>query len=329
MRLFNADGAGAGAGGEGAAGAVDPNDINYEAPTNVRGGAGTAGDAGEGEGAKEGEVVAGAEGEGEGAAKGGGKRTLVGDLQTERTRRQTAETALKERDDLIKSWEPILRKLDGREDLQRAVMEGRITAAQAETTKSRDEQHELREIAEDMGWYEGDGVTPDLVKAERHQQRVRKEAEKMVGARVAPLEQGTLQQKAMARVDVAVAYAEKTGDADPGIVREEMTKWAARNPGAVLDNEAGNMLYDRCVAMTVRAARAGGGGGKRAEAAGGGEREQVFVHTEGAGGKRESGPKLTAAEKDLGKQYGLTDKDWALGEAHSQVRRGYTRLTED
>lgn len=328
MRLFNADGAGAGAGGEGAAGAVDPNDINYEAPTNVRGGAGTAGDAGEGEGVKEGEGVAGAEGEGEGK----GPRTLVGDLQKERGRRQVAETALKERDDLIKSWEPILRKLDGREDLQRAVMEGRITAAQAETTKSRDEQHELREIAEDMGWYEGDGVTPDLVKAERHQQRVRKEAEKMVGARVAPLEQGTQLTKAMARVDVAVAYAEKTGDADPAIVREEMTKWAARNPGAVLDNDAGNMLYDRCIAMTVRRDRAIGGGGSRraaADSGAGGEREQVFVHTEGAGGKRESGPKLTPAEKELGKQYGLEPKDWALGEAHSQVRRGYTRLTED
>jgi hypothetical protein len=58
------------------------------------------------------------------------------------------------------------------------------------------------------------------------------------------------------------------------------------------------------------------------------ERPDDVLMTEAPGGKV-SGPKLTNSERELGKQFGLTDKDWERAEVHAGVKRGYTRLTDD
>lgn len=261
----------------------------------------------------------------------GRKNSLVDDLRKERETNKSLAQELDEQRRVLDSWRPILERLDGRPDLQQAVLSGEMTIAKAEATKASDDQTELKEIAEDLGYYKlkADGTpdydAPDLTRAERYRARHLKWAQQTAEQKVQPFAQ-TEQQRAIAsRIDQAVAYAQKQGDADPEIVREEMTKAAQKNPQWILDNDAGNLLYDRAVARTVRDK---GGMRRAAPAKDATEPETRMVVTEAPGGKR-TGPNITAAERELGKQFGLTDKDWELADAHSQVRRGYTRLTED
>jgi hypothetical protein len=326
MTLWNAGGAGAAAGGEEAA--VDPAAVNYDAPTNAR--AGTSETGAEVEEATEEKTTEAAEGETateEGAKPA--KRTLVGDLQAERGKRQTAEAALAERDALIQSWTPILRKLDGRPDLQQAVLDGTVTVAQAERTKEREDRAQLEDLAQDFGWYETDGTTPDLKRAEKHLALIRREAAKIAGTEVAPVRQQIANREAATRVDQAVAYCIEKGHADPDFVRAELTKIARTNPEHLLDNARGNGLYEMIIGKASMQGKVFKG---KAPAKGKTEtteeRETAFVHTESSGSKG-SGPKLTSAEKQLGEQYGITEKDWQRAEAHSGVRRGYSRLTDD
>lgn len=305
--------------------ALDPGDINYDLPNAARTGAQPDKD-GDGPGEPDAEAEKEPEKAAADAEPEKPKRTLVGDLQKERERARTAEATLE-------SWRPIIARLDGRPDLQTAVIDGRVTIAQAEAAKEREDKAELVEIAEDLGYYtkNADGTfnfeKPDLDRAERYRARHLKWAKQTAEPMVQPLTMDSQLSKAMARVEAAVQYAIKEGDADPDIVREELTAAARKNPAWLLDNDAGNLLYDRAVAKTVREQKAGRLKAKPEKD----ETDHVdrrVVHTESPGGKR-TGPRLTASEKALGEQYGLTDKDWDLAERHAGVRRGYTRLTED
>ncbi len=249
-------------------------------------------------------------------------RSLVGDLQAERERRKAAESVAREQQEFLDAWRPLIERLHGRTDLQEALMAGKLTISQAEEIKNRDEVNELTEIAQDHGWYKDDGITLDIDRAKRQQAREQKHAERVAKTQMQPLLQDGIQRKALDRVEFAVQYAIKTGDADPTIVREELTRWASKNPGALLDNEQGNLLYDRCVALTARAAKSGVRKPATTTA-----RPEV-AEVEAAGGKSR-GPNLTSTEKALMKEWGLTEKDVARGEAHTAVRRGYTNLEEE
>lgn len=313
---------------------VDPTPavVDYNAPPNFRSGDvpdSDGGDAPEDKGDEKVEDKTAATDEATKKASEAGKElqarkgSLLGDLNEERDRRKAAETALAEERRILDSWKPILAKLDGRPDLQHAVMNGEITIAKAEATKDREDRAELEEIAADMGYVKADGTTPDLERAERYRARHLKWAKQTAEPMVQPLARTAEQQAALKRVDEAVAYATRVGDADPEIVRAELTAAAAKNPQWLLDNDSGNLLYDRCVAKTVRAGKTKAAPPARREAA-----DKTFVDTEASGG-RHAGPKLTATEKALGEQYGLSDKDWERAEAHTGKNRGYTRLTDD
>lgn len=317
---------------------VEPTDINYEGTNLARSGVEATED-----GQAPGDVVEDTTAEPEKteeekaaseAAKtlAGRKTSLVEDLRTTREDNRTLRQQMEEQQRAIESWRPVLEKLEGRPDLVEQVLNGRMTVAQAETTKDRDDQLELREVAEDMGFYKQkpDGTpdyhTPDLERADKYRSRHQRWAKSAAEPLVQPLAQTAQQRAIYERIDMAVAYASKTGDADPEIVREELTKAAAKNPQWILDNDAGNLLYDRAVARTVREGkRTRPAATERRET----ERDTRVVHTEAAGGKAGSGPRLTASEKALGEQYGLTDKDWARAEAHGNVRRGWSSLVDD
>lgn len=249
------------------------------------------------------------------------KGSLVDDVKNERERRKAAESLAAEQQRILDSWQPILAKLEGRPDLQQAVMTGQISIAKAEATKDREDRAELEEIAADMGYVKADGTTPDLDRAERYRARHLKWAKQTAASEVQPYAKTTEQRTAMDRVEQAVAYAQKHGDADPEIVRDYLTKVAVQNPSQLLDDNSGNWMYDRCVAMTVRS----GKGGKATARAAAAPVDRTFVETETPGG-RHTGPKLTAQERALGEQFGITDKDWEKAEAHTGRTRGYSSL---
>lgn len=350
MTDLNAD---TGAGAVDDAPVVDPNDISYEMPNLARTGGepGEDGDAPGGtEDVKDGEVAKpGEDGKTDaeraseaGKTLAGRKNTLVDDLKTERDTSKRLKEQLEEKDRLLESWRPVLEKLQGRPDLQDAVINGKMTVAQAERTQERENDEELKEIAEDLGYYHTkpdgspDFEKPNLERAEKYRARHLKWAKQSAEPLVQPLQQEFADRRVQGLIDHAVAYA--TSDkakaeglvADPAIVREMFTAHARENPNWVLDKKSGNILYERAVLRSIREGKVGTGTGRAADPPPRKTAKDApeFVETEAPGGKH-TGPRLTAAERSLGEQYGLTDKDWERAEQHSQVRRGYTQIVED
>lgn len=277
-----------------------------------------------------------------GRALAGRKNTLVDDLKATRDKLRDTERQLDDERRLLDSWKPILQKLDGRPDLQQAVLNGAMTVAQAETAKDRDDAAELKDIAEDLGYYKlkTDGTPdydqPDLERAQRYVNRHIKIAEKVAKPLVQPFAEHSQEQKIHSRISAAVTYATSEQakadgmEADPAIVREMFEAHARKNPMWALDNDSGNILYERAVLRSIREGKVGKAmttarptATTRTDPG-----DKVFVHTEAPGGQA-SGPKLTQVERDLGQRYGITDKDWERAEQHAGVRRGYSRLTED
>lgn len=312
-------------------------DVNYDEPTNVRSGRSETGvdvEDPEPTGTTEEEASEA------GQKLAGRKRTLLEDLKTERKGRQDAEAKLQsieERLSVYQSWDPIIQKLGTRPDLQQAVLDGKLTIAQAEAVQQRDREQdpELREIAEDFGWVKADGVTPDLDRASRYRDRHTRWAKQTAGEEVKPLAQTAAQQKALGLVETAVKYAEAQVQqhgtyADPAFVRTELQKAARTNPEWFESNEAANELYHRIVGRAFSAGKIVKGTARPATRTTEEERpEPDFVITEAADGKGGDGLRLTTAERKLGEQYGLSEKDWKLAEQHAGRGRGYTRLDED
>lgn len=343
-----ADGAAGGAGGAAGAGTGGADGGNNDDPTNARAGRSDAdadadvGDVDDSDDEQDDEADPN-ETEEERRAREAGrelagrKKTLRADVIKERKGRQAAET---ERDQLrrqleaFESWTPIIERLANRPDLQQAVIDGRLTITQAERQQERDNDTELREIAEDLGFVKetADGQRVlDLDRAKRYRDRHQRWSRDAAGETVKPFADMTTSQQAEARIARVVDYATKEGIADPAFVRAEFEK-IARNPNTLkqlLDDAGGNALYEMVVGKAVRLGKTGKGRqARRAEDDGGGgagERREVDgVITEPAGGGK--GPKLTPAERALGAQYGLTDKDWALGEQVAGLKKGYTAL---
>lgn len=323
--------------------AVDASEIDYNAPNLARSGHQPTED---GETAPEAaadadattEEQADAEASDAGKALANRKGSLLADLRTERELRKASDARAAEQERIIQSWQPILSKLEGRPDLQQAVMEGRVTVADAMGQKERADTAELTELAREMDWYKrnADGTfnfdQPDLDRAQKHKERAIAWATKAAAPMVQPLHQNQQTQQASARIEHAVAYATQHGDADPAIVREVMGDYLRRDPGLLLDDRQANTIYQLAIAKTVTETRAGrlkpAAAVTTPPARVARTEKPDALMTEPPGGKV-SGPRLTSAERELGKQFGLTDKDWERAEVHAGVKRGYTRLTDD
>ena len=319
--------------------AAAPGDVNYEAPALGRHdtagaedgdapGAGAAAEAGAEAADEAAADVTDEQASAAGRTLAGRKPSLRDDLVSERAKSRALEADLRQREQLIEAWRPMLERLDGRPDLQQAVLEGRVTIQQAEARQAADDDAELIEIANDFDWFKTDG-TPDLTKAARHRDRTARTAKIAAVAEVQPVKQTSDQQRAASQVERAVEYAIAHKDADPEFVRAEFTKIARENPASLLDPRVANAHYDMVIGRATRQGKV-----FKVGAATAGTRETPretpepdFVHTENTGGPG-SNPRLTPREKQLGEQYGLTDKDWQRAEGHSQVRKGYSRLEE-
>jgi len=143
------------------------------------------------------------------------KRTLVGDLVSERERRQKAETEAEQAQALVRA---VLEAPGGFELLQRAA-----TGQPAPTQQAAEQEalrQELEATAIDLGLYDAEG-NPDLKTAYRISQREERRLTKLVEQAVAPLRQQTQAQTAAAVIAHVKGVAQHYG-IDPEMVERGM-----------------------------------------------------------------------------------------------------------
>jgi hypothetical protein len=173
------------------------------------------------------------------------------------------------------------------------------------TGPTAEDTRELEEVARDYDFYRADGSL-DTDRANRHLVRVRKEAEKIAQAQVAPLQRQSLQQQVQSNVQRALATTHPVnGDTVDAGILQALVQQVATQPGGLetlADPEAMKQMWLNAYTLSsLNPAR------KRSEAA---PQAAVVppVVTERSGGAAESkSAPMSAAERRAAKEMGLSE----------------------
>lgn len=172
---------------------------------------------------------------------------------------------------------------------------------------SPEERAELEEVARDLDFYKTDGSL-DLDRATRHQARVRKEAERIAAAQVAPLQQQNEIARAQAVLNQAKAWKDPvTGEtADPAVLTQLWNK-VAQQPGGLqtLSNpEAAAFIVSHALNLSRWGKGAQPAPVARTPAPDG---PPVFVEPSGGGTQV---PTLSSMERKAARDLGMTEAEY-------------------
>lgn len=161
-----------------------------------------------------------------------------------------------------------------------------------------EETAELKEIAQELDFYKSDGSL-DLDRAQRHQTRILKAAEKIAKQQVQPYEQQTTAQQSDFMLQRALITKAPTGaQPDPEVLREV---WARLDPKLTATPQGAAHAFTQALGISITL-------GKVATP----KAQEVIpdpLHTERAGGKTTSEVTLSESDRRVARDLGLTDKE--------------------
>lgn len=164
-------------------------------------------------------------------------------------------------------------------------------------TSEQPDDAEAMATAEDMGWYQGDGVTPDAARAQRYLTRLDARMGRVTQEAVRPLAGLTLSRQAHDNVQRAINMVDAEGT--PYATREGIEAAAKQLPPHLLANEQVAQILLRVAIGEDRLA------GRTPKA----QDEPMFMDSQSGRGQR--APAISQGERNVLKRYGIDEKTYA------------------